>query len=86
MRTYGRLAGGRACEGLSASNLKALLLAIVAREGGFEIALDIFYMRLLAKRTDGRPIEEVLRGARNAGKELGGVAELMTSLAQAARS
>ena len=39
-----------------------------------------------ASLANGRLIEEVLRGARNAGQELGGVAELMTSLAQAARS
>jgi len=64
---YRMLAGGRACDGLSASNLKALLLAIVAREGGLEIALDILSMRLLAKRTDGRPIEE---DEKEAGREL----------------
>jgi hypothetical protein len=39
-----------------------------------------------ASLANGRPIEEVLRGARDAGQELGGVAELMTGLAQAARS
>jgi uncharacterized protein (TIGR01244 family) len=38
-----------------------------------------------ASLANGRPIEEVLRGARNAGQELGGVSDLMTSLAQAAR-
>lgn len=39
-----------------------------------------------AAMANGRSLEEVLRGARNAGQELGGVAELMTGLAQAARA
>ncbi|NQW51198.1 MAG: TIGR01244 family phosphatase [Rhodospirillales bacterium] len=39
-----------------------------------------------ASMANGRPLEEVLQGARSAGQELGGVAELMTGLAQAARS
>ena len=38
-----------------------------------------------ASMANGRPLEEVLQGARSAGQELGGVAELMTGLAQAAR-
>ena len=38
-----------------------------------------------ASLANGRPIEKVLRGARNAGQELGSVSDLMTSLAQAAR-
>lgn len=38
-----------------------------------------------ASLANGRSIDEVLRGARNAGQELGGVAELMTALAQSAR-
>lgn len=39
-----------------------------------------------ASLANGRSIEKVLQGARTAGQELGGVAELMTDLAQAARS
>ncbi len=39
-----------------------------------------------ASLTNGRSLEEVLQGARKAGQELSGVAELMTGLAQAARS
>jgi uncharacterized protein (TIGR01244 family) len=39
-----------------------------------------------ASIANGRSLEEVLQGARNAGQELSGVAELMTSLAQAARA
>ncbi len=39
-----------------------------------------------ASMANGRSVEEVLQGARNAGQELGGVADLMTGLAQAARS
>ncbi|WP_428686261.1 TIGR01244 family sulfur transferase [Reyranella sp.] len=39
-----------------------------------------------ASLANGRSIDEVLQSARNAGQELGGVAELMTGLAQAARS
>jgi uncharacterized protein (TIGR01244 family) len=38
-----------------------------------------------ASLANGRSIEEVLRGARTAGQELSGVADLMMSLAQAAR-
>ncbi len=38
-----------------------------------------------ASLANGRSIEEVLQGARLAGQELSGVAELMTGLAQAAR-
>lgn len=64
---YRMLACGRACDGLSASNLNALLLAIAAREGGVEVALDILYMRLLAKRSDSRPIEDA---EKEAGREL----------------
>jgi len=39
-----------------------------------------------ASLANGRPIEDVLRGARAAGQELTGVAEHMMALAQAARS
>lgn len=39
-----------------------------------------------AAMANGRTLEEVLQGARNAGQELGGAAELMTGLAQAARA
>ncbi|MDB5490011.1 MAG: hypothetical protein JWQ58_3726, partial [Reyranella sp.] len=39
-----------------------------------------------ASMANGRSLEEVLLGARNAGQELGGVAELMVGLAQAARA
>jgi len=39
-----------------------------------------------ASLANGRSMEEVLRGARNGGQELGGVAELMTGLANAART
>ena len=39
-----------------------------------------------ASLANGRSLEEVLQGARKAGQELSGVAELMTGLAQAARS
>jgi uncharacterized protein (TIGR01244 family) len=39
-----------------------------------------------ASMANGRSLEQVLQGARNAGQELSGVAELMTGLAQAARS
>lgn len=38
-----------------------------------------------ASLANGRSIDEVLRGARTAGQELSGVADLMMSLAQAAR-
>ncbi len=38
-----------------------------------------------AALANGRPLQEVLRGARSAGQQLDGVAELMTGLAQAAR-
>jgi sulfide:quinone oxidoreductase len=38
-----------------------------------------------ASLANGRGIEEVLRGARKAGQELDGVADLMVGLAQAAR-
>lgn len=38
-----------------------------------------------ASLANGRSIEEVLQGARGAGQELSGVAELMMGLAQAAR-
>lgn len=38
-----------------------------------------------ASIANGRSLEQVLQGARNAGQELSGVAELMTGLAQAAR-
>jgi len=38
-----------------------------------------------ASLANGRPMEEVLRGARNAGQELDGAADLMMGLAQAAR-
>ena len=39
-----------------------------------------------ASLANGRSLEEVLQGARKAGQELSGAAELMTRLAQAARS
>jgi len=39
-----------------------------------------------ASLANGRSLEEVLQGARKAGQELSGAAELMTGLAQAARS
>ena len=39
-----------------------------------------------ASIVNGRSLEQVLQGARNAGQELSGVAELMTGLAQAARA
>lgn len=39
-----------------------------------------------ASIANGRSLEEVLQSARNAGQELGGVAELMVGLAQAARA
>lgn len=39
-----------------------------------------------ASLANGRPIDEVLRGARAAGQELSGIAEHMMALAQAARS
>lgn len=39
-----------------------------------------------ASMANGRSPEQVLQGARNAGQELGGVAELMTGLARAARA
>ena len=39
-----------------------------------------------ASLANGRSIDEVVQGARSAGQELGGVAELMVGLAQAARS
>jgi uncharacterized protein (TIGR01244 family) len=39
-----------------------------------------------ASMANGRSLEEVLQSARNAGQELGGVAELMTGLAQASRA
>ncbi len=38
-----------------------------------------------ASLANGRSIEEVLQGARMAGQELSGIAELMIGLAQAAR-
>ncbi len=39
-----------------------------------------------ASMANGRSLEEVLQSARNAGQELGGAAELMVGLAQAARA
>lgn len=39
-----------------------------------------------ASLANGRSLEEVLQGARKAGQELSGAADLMTGLAQAARS
>ncbi len=39
-----------------------------------------------ASLANGRALEEVLQGARKAGQELSGAADLMTGLAQAARS
>lgn len=39
-----------------------------------------------ASMANGRSLEAVLQSARNAGQELGGVAELMTGLAQASRA
>lgn len=39
-----------------------------------------------ASIANGRSLEQVLQGARNAGQELSGAAELMTGLAQAART
>lgn len=39
-----------------------------------------------ASMANGRSLEEVLQGARNAGQELSGIAELMVGLAQAART
>jgi uncharacterized protein (TIGR01244 family) len=39
-----------------------------------------------ASLANGRSLDEVLQGARKAGQELGGVADLMTGLAQAARA
>jgi uncharacterized protein (TIGR01244 family) len=39
-----------------------------------------------ASLANGRSLDEVLQGARRAGQELGGVADLMTGLARAARA
>lgn len=39
-----------------------------------------------ASLANGRSLDEVLQGARGAGQELGGVADLMTGLARAARA
>lgn len=51
---YGQLSGGRACDGVGGAALRAFLLDLASRAGGFPVALDILAMRLHSDRDSKR--------------------------------
>jgi|CXWL01.1.fsa_nt_gi hypothetical protein len=55
--TFRMLRMGRACNGLSGSDFKRLVLAIAGLEGGLEMAFEILQMRLFSKKVDKLPLE-----------------------------
>lgn len=61
------LSAGRACDELSATDFRALVLSIAQRDDGLEAALDIFQMRLFSKSVDKRAVENE---EKNAGRQL----------------
>lgn len=64
---YRNLAFGRATDHLAGGVLKDLLMAIASYSDGFDVAMDILYMRLHADRTDRRAYDLSLL---EAGREL----------------
>jgi hypothetical protein len=54
IRSYRYLSGGRATDKIAPAALKALLLEIAGKPGGWDVATDILYMRLLSDESQKR--------------------------------
>jgi hypothetical protein len=59
--TLRNLAVGRSLDNLNGSDLKTLLLAIMAKEDGFDVAIELLYMRVFSLRSDNKPVTNVER-------------------------
>ena len=55
--TFRMLRMGRACDKLSSSDFKRLVIAIAERDSGLEIGFEILQMRLFSKKADKLPLE-----------------------------
>jgi len=67
IRLYRCLSGGRATDPIAPLELKSLLLEIAAKPGGWDVAIDILYMRLFSEESQKRiPAPEIV----DAGREL----------------
>lgn len=58
------LAWGKAADPISGPALKTLLLALASTEPGWDIAIEILYMRLFSDRQDKKAFDPALREAR----------------------
>jgi hypothetical protein len=60
---FGDLSGGRATDRIPAAKLRALVSAIAERDGGYDAAFEILFMRLHSDRDQHRPDDPELAAA-----------------------
>lgn len=69
---FRNLALGRSSDSIPGPDLKGLVLAIAKKDGGFDVAVEILYMRLFSDKDAKKPVDRALV---EAGREILGAVE-----------